>query len=109
VLKAVAKTIQAETRTIDSAVRYGGDEFALILAETGASGAVVAAERLRRSVERLSFPLRDGQLKVTVSVGLATAPEDATDPDALVAAADDALLTAKREGKNRVVSAIRHA
>ena len=57
-------------------------------------------------MERAVFP---GELKVTISIGLATAPEDAPDAESLVEAADDALLTAKREGKNRVVSAIRHA
>jgi diguanylate cyclase (GGDEF)-like protein len=109
VLEQLARIIGNETRTIDSGIRYGGDEFALILAETGAAGAVVAAERLRRSVERAVFPIRGGELKVTISVGLATAPDDAVGAEALVGAADDALLTAKREGKNRVVSAIRQA
>ena len=109
VLELVAKTIKDETRTIDSAIRYGGDEFALILAETGASGALVAAERLRHRIELTPFEARGKRLQVTISIGVATAPSDGSGPRAIVEAADEALLLAKREGKNRVVSALRQA
>jgi diguanylate cyclase (GGDEF)-like protein len=106
VLEGIADLIREETRTIDEAMRYGGDEFALILSETGAAGAAVVAERLRRSVERAQFELRDGgKLQVTISIGVATAPDSADGAGNLLRVADDALLSAKQRGKNEVVNA----
>jgi len=105
-LQKIAELTRGETRTIDEAMRYGGDEFALILSETGAAGAAVLAERLRRSVERAAFELRGGgEMSVTISVGVATAPDCADEAETLVRVADDALLSAKRKGKNAVVNA----
>jgi diguanylate cyclase (GGDEF)-like protein len=106
VLRELARVIERETRSLDEAVRYGGDELALILAETGMEGAAILAERLRERTARTSVPLRDGGgLTVSLSIGVATLPESAPDPEGLVEAADQALLEAKRAGKDRVVSA----
>ncbi len=107
VLRGLAEVMKSETRAIDEAVRFGGDEFALILSETKAGGASILAERLRRRVRERDFRLAGGpKSAVTVSVGVATVPGSANDPDELVKLADDALLEAKRSGKDRVEYAV---
>ena len=105
VLKGVATALQNAVRTFDVVARYGGEEFAVILPETTAESAGIVGERIREAVSSYPFATRTGQksVKVTVSVGLATAPGDADDPQHLIAAADRALYHAKETGKNRVV------
>jgi diguanylate cyclase (GGDEF)-like protein len=89
-------------RDHDIAARYGGDEFVLILPETHKGGAAVTAERLRACVEKHDF---DPEIpRVTVSIGIAAFPEDGTERDTLVSAADAALYAAKKSGRNRVVA-----
>ena len=109
VLRAVADALQAHSRDVDVAARYGGEELALILPHTDTDGAVETAERVRHAIEALEIGLGDdGQvLRVTTSVGVATTLDG--DKDGLIAAADGALYTAKREGKNRTVRADRPA
>ena len=94
-------------RTGDIAARYGGEEFVLILPETSREDGLTKAERLRLAIAAYPFPGRETQpgAAVTVSVGLAEVPRDATDSKALIEAADSALYAAKRAGRNRVVSA----
>ena len=108
VLRAVASMIDVEIRPGDSAARYGGDEIAIILPETSASGAMALAERLREFVSSLavcmSAPPRR-VLRLTVSIGVAVFPEDARSVDALIAAVDRALYAAKEGGRNRVCRA----
>ena len=77
--------------------RYGGEEFAVILPDTDAEGAIVLGERLRRAVERETWPDR----QVTVSVGVATVGQG-DDPSTLLGAADAALYEAKTGGRNRI-------
>lgn len=106
VLEVVADLVKDVTRTIDVAARYGGDELALILVETGSEGATILAERLRERVRDTEVPLRDGgTMAVTISVGVATIPDSAEDLDSLVDGADRALLRAKRSGKNQIRTA----
>lgn len=105
VLRTVAHVIEANVRGTDTVVRYGGEEFTVILPETDRKEATLVAERLRRAVEE--YPFRhylfvDAQ-RITVSVGVATAPQDATTPEGLLEAADQALYAAKEAGRNRVV------
>jgi diguanylate cyclase (GGDEF)-like protein len=108
VMRALTEIVKSETRTIDQAARYGGDEIVLVLPETGAEGAMGLAQRLRRRVAERPLPWgEDGPAEVTVSVGLATMPDSAMDAEALLDAADTALLEAKRAGKDRVRSAPR--
>jgi diguanylate cyclase (GGDEF)-like protein len=108
VLKEVARQLRDSSREIDEPARYGGEEMAVALPQTGLEGAHEFAERVRQRIERLQIPLLDGDgtLRVTASFGVASLPDSAKiDKDALVAAADAALYRAKRSGKNRTVKA----
>ena len=102
-LRELAQILTQNIRKVDIAARYGGDEFVIILPHTGKEQAVVLAERIRINVEEYEFwgeeALPTGE--VTVSAGVATYPEDAVEPEALVRAADMALLEVKKQG-NRV-------
>jgi diguanylate cyclase (GGDEF)-like protein len=107
-LKAVADVLDEGTRSIDIAARWAGDEFALVLIETGAEGARLLAERLCASVRDVEVPLRTGgTMGVTISIGAATLPGSADDAESLLEAADMALLRAKRAGKDQIRSAPR--
>lgn len=99
VLKAVANLVRKEVRGTDIPCRYGGEEFLVILPATDASAARALAETLRIAIEAMVVD----DLKVTVSIGVATVPDiDAADAEALVAAADAGLYAAKAQGRNRV-------
>jgi diguanylate cyclase (GGDEF)-like protein len=98
VLRATARAISAELRGEDILARVGGEEFALILPETGLADAAEAAERVRLAVARIHRP---GLPPVTISAGVAEL-SDAPSPERLFAAADQALYAAKRAGRNRV-------
>jgi diguanylate cyclase (GGDEF)-like protein len=104
VLAQVAAVVRDQTRELDTAARYGGEELAVILPQTDASGAELVAERMRAAVESRQVPRVGGKgaLKVTASFGVAGMPDSALDRDGLIAAADAALYAAKRAGKNRV-------
>lgn len=103
VLIEVAEVVRETIRSIDFCARYGGDEMALLLLETGSTGATRLAERLGAKVKEAEIPKREGPpTKVTVSVGVATLPDAASDVDSLVYAADRALLSAKRAGKDKI-------
>jgi diguanylate cyclase (GGDEF)-like protein len=108
VLREVARVLRESSREIDEPARYGGEEMAVALPQTGLQGAYEFAERVRQRIEALKLPLLegDGTLRVTASFGAASLPHSAkVDKDALVAAADAALYRAKRSGKNRTVKA----
>ncbi len=108
VLREVARVLRESSREIDEPARYGGEEMAVALPQTGLQGAYDFAERVRHRIESLQLPLLEGEgtLRVTASFGAASLPHSAkVDKDALVAAADAALYRAKRSGKNRTVKA----
>jgi diguanylate cyclase (GGDEF)-like protein len=86
-------------RGVDSAARFGGDEFALILPQAYADGAMIVAERLRARIEQINIP---GYGNLTASIGIATFPSHSSTRAELFRAADDALYAAKRAGRNRV-------
>jgi diguanylate cyclase (GGDEF)-like protein len=98
-LRMLAETLRAELRAVDTAARYGGDEFAIILPQANSEGAYIVAERLRRKIEQLEVPGFGG---MTASFGLATFPVHASSRDTLVVAADRALYEAKAGGRNRI-------
>ena len=98
VLVLVATEIKTITRNIDICARYGGEEFAVILPNTGIQEAAIIAERLRCNIEKIFSPTE----KVTISLGIATCPEDATLIEDLINKTDKALYQSKANGKNRV-------
>ena len=106
VLRRVARLIDEQKRTEDSAARYGGEEMVLLLPKTGHIGASAMAERIRRAIEMSPIDLDDGtKLKDTASFGVASfeAPSLALDTEAkLISVADKALYFAKESGRNRV-------
>ncbi len=97
----IARIFEANSRRTDLAARYGGEEFVLALVDTGAAGARVVAETLRREVEEASG--RRGR-PLTVSIGVATFPDDAGSRDELLDKADWAMYAAKRAGRNQVLA-----
>jgi diguanylate cyclase (GGDEF)-like protein len=107
-LREIGDLLRANVRDPDIAARYGGEEFAVILPNTTKQGAIRLAERLRQSAQEVA-PYKNGIDSpisgYTVSLGVATFPDDATCLEELLHAADNAELTAKRLGKNRVYAA----
>jgi len=104
VLRAMARLLKESVRNIDLAARYGGEEFVLILVNTRLDGAVSLAERIRKQASKLKFEAEDQIFKVTVSMGVATFPDDARSKQALIEHADQALYYAKNNGRNQVVA-----
>lgn len=98
VLRQLADVFSKRLRQSDLVARYGGDEFIFLLPETDSEGARVVAEDIRRRVGEYPFKGRETQplAKITVSIGVATFPEDEEDADALVKKADQALYRAKQ-------------
>ncbi len=106
VLRALAQIIQVSIRACDTVARYGGEEFSIILPETPKKRAVGVAERICREIAATIVETGDaGDLRITVSMGVATYPDDADSVQLLIREADKALYAAKEEGKNRVVRA----
>jgi len=95
-LKNVASVLQNTARSFDHVVRYGGEEFALILPHTDCEQAIAAAERMRLAVAGNPVKVNGQEVVVTVSLGAATFPEDAINARDLVGRADEALYEAKR-------------
>lgn len=105
-LRGTARRLLDQLRALDTVARYGGEEFAIVMPDTSYENAMLVSERVRKSFEKTGFPSPDGsQTFVTISLGVATAPRNATSSQDLVRAADDALYTAKRQGRNQSVGA----
>lgn len=101
VLIEVAKLVKDTVRdTVDIAARYGGEEFTIILPETDAKGALLVAERLRKTIESFDFPGQEQSLKVTISLGISTFPDHASAKNVLIKKADIALYHCKENGRN---------
>lgn len=103
VLQTIAEIMRDSTRKNDCCARYGGEEFVIVLPDTSAADALDTAEHIRARVAAKKFNGR----KMTLSIGVATFPEDADDAEAIIAVADEALYQAKREGRDRTVRAHR--
>jgi diguanylate cyclase (GGDEF)-like protein len=104
VLMEVAALLKGHIRGSDIACRFGGEEFALILADTTLGSAQRKAEDIRAAIKRLDLKYRDQPLgKITASFGVALFPDQAEGSDSLMRAADDALYQAKGAGRDRVI------
>jgi diguanylate cyclase (GGDEF)-like protein len=104
-LRFLAAACRAGLRQLDVLGRYGGEELVVLLPEASAAVAYETAERLRQSIEQIQIPLSEGEVRLTVSIGVATAGPDTETVAALINQADRALYEAKRNGRNRVVAA----
>jgi diguanylate cyclase (GGDEF)-like protein len=105
VLKTIADIMRESTRKVDCCARYGGEEYVIVLPDTGPAEALEVAEHIRARVAAKKFSGR----KITLSIGVAAFPEDADDAETIIAVADEALYQAKREGRDRTVRARRLA
>lgn len=101
-LKDITKIIKEAIRQIDFMGRYGGEELSIILAETDKEQARFAAERIRQAVECKVIRAYDEELLATISVGIATFPDDASEAANLIDRSDQALYVAKQTGRNKV-------
>jgi diguanylate cyclase (GGDEF)-like protein/putative nucleotidyltransferase with HDIG domain len=98
VLARIGQLIEKSIRNIDIAFRYGGDEFAVLLPQSGVDDAFVVAERVRA---KIASEMRKKKFRITTSIGLASWPSDGVTPDELINAADKALYYTKQTGGNR--------
>jgi diguanylate cyclase (GGDEF)-like protein len=98
-----ASVIRQSARETDVVARFGGDEFALILPDTGSDGAFAVGERIRERIAAHGFLRGDGlDIHLTVSIGVATLPDVAASAEGLIQAADEAMYQVKDHGKNGI-------
>ena len=97
IIREISKIFRDASRKIDAVARYGGEEFGIILPITKKEEALILAERIRRAVET-----SPGLKNITISIGVASFPEDGEKKEDLIANADRALYEAKRSGKNKI-------
>ncbi|WP_348269502.1 GGDEF domain-containing protein [Edaphobacter paludis] len=105
VLQAVGKALQETVRGQDAVARMGGDEFCILLPDTGLAEAMMAAERMRTQVEALTLRYRDETVKIRTSLGVASSENCGLSWQTLLEQSDAALYRAKRGGRNKVVAA----
>jgi len=105
VLRNLVILCQKQLRNVDTLGRYGGEEFVVLMPETPAEGAMLASERLRDRIEKMKIATPDGNLSITVSMGLASLErgfDETSSLDSLIKCADTALYAAKAAGRNCV-------
>ncbi|HEY8818837.1 MAG TPA: GGDEF domain-containing protein [Candidatus Limnocylindrales bacterium] len=102
VLRGVGEVITLGVRRIDTAARYGGDEFVVLLPETDPTGAFVLAEKIRLGVHAMPIEIEGGTRSPSLSIGVVSYPDDGRTSDELIISADGAMYASKRAGKDRV-------
>ncbi|MEK7668291.1 MAG: GGDEF domain-containing protein, partial [Gemmatimonadota bacterium] len=103
VLRQVGDLLRRELRSVDTVGRYGGEEFVIILPETALHGATIFAERVRQRIQAINFGTPTQAITITVSIGVASVPDErATSTETFLALADAALYRAKADGRNVV-------
>ena len=105
VLRTAARVIREHVRRVDTAGRYGGEEFLVLMPHTVAAEAMPVAERIRAELQEFPFRCDSRNVRVTISIGVATypgTPESPMTKNDVLKLADEALYTAKRNGKNQV-------
>jgi diguanylate cyclase (GGDEF)-like protein len=100
VIQTVAQRCKQKLRDIDLLGRYGGDEFLVLLVETGLDEAVVVAEHIRRKIAEQPIDTDRGHLDITISMGISFISGVCLEVASLIKRADDALISAKAQGKN---------
>jgi diguanylate cyclase (GGDEF)-like protein len=105
VLQQAGEQIKAAVRDVDSVIRYGGDEFVVVLLGANSRQAWMAAERVRGRVDASRFNVdgKDVKVHITTSIGVACCPEHARDKSTIIRLADETMYAAKKGGKNRVI------
>lgn len=101
-LKEVANLLRFAVRVGDEPFRFGGDEFVLLLSDADADGAVIVAQRIQDMYRSMGQTLKDTNVEVSFSMGLAVFPQDGEAADTLLTRADEALLEAKRGGRAKI-------
>ncbi len=104
VLRQLADRVRCNIRELDVAVRFGGEEFLILLVETDGQAALAVAERIRAAIAGAPFETSAGSLHITASIGVAQMTPDMTGITHLIAHADQALYFAKQTGRNRVAA-----
>jgi len=102
VLMDVASIVEDTVRTIDIVARYGGEEFVVVCPEMDAGNALHPAERIRSAIQYHDFRVKGEKVPITISLGVASYPEDAVERSELIKRADEALYASKEQGRNRV-------
>ncbi len=102
-LRRIADVLKDNLRDIDIIGRYGGEEFSIVLPETTKESAVIVGERLREAVEKADINAYDENIKLTISIGIATFPNDTNELNQLIDRADQMLYKSKEAGRNRVM------
>ena len=102
-LRKIADILKDSLRDIDIVGRYGGEEFSIVLPETTKEAALVVGERLRKAVEKADISAYDENIKLTISMGITTFPDDTNELSQLIDRADQMLYKAKEAGRNRVM------
>ena len=107
ILQELVSLIKHSVRDVDIVARYGGEEFVVILPQTGLKNALAIAERMRSQIARAFFTNSQGQrdVRVTVSIGVATYPDGLNNIEQLLEKVDQALYKAKNGGRNRICTA----
>jgi diguanylate cyclase (GGDEF)-like protein len=102
VLIELGKLLKKIVGTKGMVFRFGGEEFCILMTDTDKKSAIIFAQRILKEVENKVIYLRRNKTSVTVSIGIASAPEDAYSEDELISKADYCLYQAKNKGRNRV-------